>query len=294
MGCLLTWRTPPTDSDWENTEIYRSNTETGTYILQGTVAVSDTSFYDCDGQSTSWYKIRFTSTTGACTESDYSDPIQGSVRYLYANPTDVARRVGLDIDDLPKDLTYNDLYKYIADISRSIDKLTNNLYGRTETFEYRHSSKYMNISKSFDLPYRNVTDLSVFFKNSIESETFDEINYGYDYDYKPESGRIFLYRYPTLQPRMIRDIKVTGTYGQSTIPDEIRQLAEILSGIKIFVYLTGGSFDDVTAYTLGEYSESLGEPYTNLRATITMLEEEKRRLMELTGISTKKTTMRLA
>lgn len=294
MGVQLTWDNPPADSSWENTEIHRSTSESGTYTLVDTQTITDTSYYDCSGDSSSWYKIRFITSTGSCTESDFSDPIQGDIRFLYADPTAVARVGGLNISDLPKDITVSDLYRWIGDVSRNIDNLTENLFGRTETFETFHSSKYLNVSKTFDIGKKNITNEEISFRNSISAATFTAINFGFDYDIVPESGRVYLYRFPVITPRRIRDIKVTGTYGQLTIPDNVRQLTEVLSAIRIFVHLTGGSFDDVTSYTLGEYSESLGEPFTNLRETIKMLEVEKKRLMQLTGISTVKTQMRLA
>ena len=64
--------------------------------------------------------------------------------------------------------------------------------------------------------------------------------------------------------------------------------------MRIFVHITGGTYNDVTSYSLGEYSEALGEPYINLRETITILQNDLQRILDLTGISTKKTRMRLA
>lgn len=294
MGVQLTWDNPPADSSWENTEVHRSASELGTYTLVDSVVITDTSFYDCSGITSSWYKIRFTATTGSCTESEFSDVMQGSLRYLYANPTDVARVGGLNISNLPKDITINDIYKWIGDISRNIDDLNENVYGRTDSFSFIGDSQYLDVGKSIKIPYRNVSDYTVSFLNSVTEQTFTEINEGFDYQVKPEIGRFYLYLFPTVSPRRIQDIKIIGTYGQLTIPDAIKQLTEVLSAIRIFVHLTGGSFDDVTSYQLGEYSESLGEPYTNLNATVRMLEVEKQRLMHMTGIAIKKTRMRLA
>lgn len=295
MGVLLTWENPPADSNWENTEIHRATSEEGVYSLVDSVEISDTSFYDCAGDTGSWYKIRFTATSGTCTESEFSDAIQGDVRFLYANPTDVARVGGLNIDNLPKDLTVNDLYRWIGDVSRSIDNVNENVYGRTDTFEYIGSSLYLDVGKTVKIPHRNIaTGEVVQFKNSVTEDTFSTLTQGFDYQVKRDIGRFYLYTFPSVQPRRIEDIKITGTYGQTDIPDEIRQLCEVVSAIRIFVHLTGGSFDDVTSYQLGEYSESLGEPFTNLREAVKMLEVEKVRLMKATGTTIKKSRMRLA
>lgn len=295
MGVLLTWENSPADSDWENTEIHRSTSEGGSYSLVDTVPVDDTSFYDCDGDTGSWYKIRFISSTGSCSESDFSDAIQGDVKFLYANPTDVARVGGLNINDLPKDLTYNDIYKWIGDVSRNLDDVNEMVYGRTETFEWIGSSLYLDVGKTVKIPHREIaTGEVVQFKNSVTEDTFSTLTEGFDYQIKRDIGRFYLYTFPSVQPRRIEDIKITGTYGMTTVPDAIKQLTEILAAIRIFVHLTGGSFDDVTAYQLGEYQESLGEPFTNLRETVKMLEVEKERLLKETGYTLKKTRMRLA
>lgn len=295
MGVLLTWENPPADSNWENTEIHRATSEQGVYSLVDTVVIADTSYYDCAGLTSSWYKIRFISTSGMCSESEFSDAIQGDVRFLYANPTDVARVGGLNINNLPKDITVNDLYKWIGDVSRSLDNVNENVYGRTEPFEFIGSSLYLDVGKTVKIPYRNIaTGEVVQFKNSVTEDTFSTLTEGFDYQIKRDIGRFYLYTFPSVQPRRIEDIKITGTYGQTDVPDAIRQLCEIVSAIRIFVHLTGGSFDDVTSYQLGEYSESLGEPFTNLNATVRMLEVEKVRLMKMTGTTTVKSRMRLA
>ncbi len=294
MGVQLTWQSPPADSDWESTEIHRSTSESGTYSLIETQALPDTSFYDCDGLSTSWYKVRFISTTGSCSESDYSDAIQGVTRKLYADPTGVLQTAGLTLDTLPSSITVNTIYNWIYDISRNIDKLNGTIYGRIEAFEeYLTSSKYLDIKRQLKLPYKPVSDVVVQFRTSIDDTTYTTLNEFYDYEVDANKGRIHLYRYPLIAMRTINDIKVNGNYGQLTIPIEIRQLIEILTSIKIFVHVTGGTYNDVTSYTLGEFTESLGEPYVNLREGIKILENDKRRLMQQTGISDKKIDMRL-
>ena len=88
-----------------------------------------------------------------------------------------------------------------------------------------------------------------------------------------------------MTPYNYNDIRISGTYGQTDIPTAIEQLTKYITAIRIFVHITGGSYNDVTSWSLGEYNESLGEPYTNLRATIVMLETEIKKLRERTGIT---------
>ncbi len=293
MGNQITWNAQPSDSDWEKTAIYRSSSENGDYTLIKSQDLPDTSYYDCDGETGSWYKIKFTTTIGNCSESDFSEAIQGISRIIYADPIGVLQTAGLTTETLPDSITINTIYNWIYDISRNIDEMNNTVYGRIEAFpEHISGSRHLDNGKTLKLPYRPVSDLVIEYRQSITEDTWITLNEFFDYEVIPEKGRIYLYRFPLILYRNVRDIKVNGNYGQLTIPNNIRQLVEILASIKIFVHITGGTYNDVTSYSLGPYNESLGEPYINLRETIKILENDKKRLMQETGISDKKINLR--
>ena len=78
----------------------------------------------------------------------------------------------------------------------------------------------------------------------------------------------------------LRDLKIRYTYGQATVPSVVRDFAACLAGLRALVFMIGGSYDDVTNYSVPEFSASKGEPYTNLRATII---EMQKRLYGWTG-----------
>jgi len=291
MGNLIIWQESPADSTWTKTEIYRASTSNGTYSKIATLDISYVSgftYYDQNGESTSYYKIRFTNDDATQT-TDYSSPVQGKQRYLYTDPKEVLRISGLIPETLPNTIDNNTLYDWIYDVSKNVDKLSKQVYGRTEAFEEIQSSRYLNSKQNLLLDHKNVSDVSVYFRTDIAPDETGEYTWvkkreGYDYQIFPE-GRIKLFTWPIVQqPYNYRDIKIVGTYGQLTIPPEIEQLTKYLVAIRIFVHLTGGSYNDVTAWSLGEYNESLGEPYTNLRATIVMLENEIKRIKKQTGI----------
>jgi len=293
MGVLLFWDEKPTDSEFDNTEIHRADSEGGSYSLIKTITdITDVTYYDEDGDTTKWYKIRF-KNVATSTFSAFSSEMQGNAAHLYTNPDDVLEAIGLDKTSLPAQLTLNTIYNYVWDASRNIDELMKTVYGRTETFTHMQSSQYLNVGNIILLPYKNVSDIVVSFKDSIESETFTTINDAFDYEVMSEPGRIKLYRRALLSPRVYEDIKVTGSYGDSTIPDKIKQYTKILAGIRAIVHITGGSFDDITAYTIGEYQVSLGEPFTNLRETMKMLEAEKKTLLEMTGMAKRQSGVRM-
>lgn len=298
MGNLLLWDESPSDSDWTKTEVYRADTEEGSYSKIITMSVSDFTYYDSSGESGDYYKIRFTNDE-ATEVTDYSDATQGAVRYLYTDPKDVMRAAGLTEATLPDSITTNDIYDWIYDVSKNLDKATKKVYGRTETFQEIHDSKYTSVRHNLILEHKGISDVTVEFRLNITPDESGEYNWsekseGFDYQVIPR-GRIKLFTYPAVQtPYNYQDIRVSGTYGQTDIPTPIEQLCKYLSAIRIFVHITGGSYNDVTSWSLGEYNEALGEPYTNLRETVKMLKVEIDRLIEETGVSTKLINLRYA
>ena len=75
-------------------------------------------------------------------------------------------------------------------------------------------------------------------------------------------------------PSGTKNIKVRYNVGMASVPYNVRDLTANLAALQALVKLIGGSFDDVTAYTIPEMSISKGEPYTNMRAAI--IEIQKR------------------
>ena len=77
MGVLIVGDKPPATSAYNQWKVYRSTTKTGTYSLIATQAITDMTYYDEDGTSSSWYKISYYDSTGDTNESALSDPIMG-------------------------------------------------------------------------------------------------------------------------------------------------------------------------------------------------------------------------
>jgi len=89
MGIILRWTLPDSaEATYDKTYIYRSTTETGTYTEITNQDITDNTYFDIDGSSSSWYKVRFYDTTET-TWSLYSDPIQGGKFNGYCKIEDV-------------------------------------------------------------------------------------------------------------------------------------------------------------------------------------------------------------
>ena len=292
------WEESPSDSTWTKTEVYKASTEEGSYSLITTLAILDFTYYDSAGISTDFYKIRFTNDD-LSEATDYSDAIQGANRYLYTDPKDVLRSAGLTIETLPDSITTNDIYDWIYDVSKNLDTATMKVYGRRETFEEIQDSRTLNVRQNILLEHKGISDITLSYRTNITPDedgnyTWTEKREGFDYQTFPK-GRIKLFTWPTIRtPYNYQDIKIEGTYGESTIPTAIEQFCKYLTAIRIFIHITGGSYNDVTSWSLGEYNESLGEPYTNLRATIDMLTKEIGRLKLQLGVTDQMQNMRYA
>jgi len=295
MGVLLLWRRPEADSSWDYTDIYRSDSESGTYTLIQSNSISDISYYDDEGTSSNWYKIKFRKSDGS--ESEFSDAMEGNIKNLYCNPEDAVRQAGLDPDDLPDPLTMNDVYEMVYDVSRTIDDFRKTVYGRQETFSNDlYSSRYIDLQGHLNLERRNIVDDDTF-KIEFKSGTSDWVEKQpyYDYDVDFPKGRVHFYVQFILAMRSYNNIRVSGTYGDLTIPDTVKKIAKYLGAIKILVYLTNGSFDNVSTFSMGSANWSIGQAYVNLKEAWDMSKMELDREMKAAGWGDgKKKRMRIA
>lgn len=80
-----------------------------------------------------------------------------------------------------------------------------------------------------------------------------------------------------------KKVKIVYTYGTSSVPRIVKNLSAAIAAIMLFVNMTGGSYDEITSYTLGPKSVSVGEPYMNMRAAIERLEQMRDRLLNEIG-----------
>lgn len=104
MPTLLQWYGPEYGTSWNQTKIYRSATETGTYSLIATVSpITTTSYHDLTGDSGSWYKISFYDSVNVI-EGPLSLPFYAaSAATLYCTPTEVRKFMQFASTDFPND-----------------------------------------------------------------------------------------------------------------------------------------------------------------------------------------------
>jgi len=78
MSSYIQWQKPMIAESWTHTQVWRSATIDGVYTQIGSnVAIATSYYFDIDGTSTHYYKIRFFDSS-ASVYSSYSDPIVGT------------------------------------------------------------------------------------------------------------------------------------------------------------------------------------------------------------------------
>jgi hypothetical protein len=76
-GVIITWERV-IDFDLVGYNIYRSNLPTGVYIKVNSGAVHELKYFDSEGNSNSWYKIKSVDTSG--NESRATTPVPVKMR----------------------------------------------------------------------------------------------------------------------------------------------------------------------------------------------------------------------
>lgn len=94
------------------------------------------------------------------------------------------------------------------------------------------------------------------FKSTEPQQVVIQYTYGYDYDFS------------------------AGNIANNPKAYVIRKLCALTAGISSLVAQIGGTYDDVTSYSLPEFTASKGEPYTNIREALTRLDNQYKRLIE--------------
>jgi len=93
MAVIVRWQVPSavsSECEYDYAYVYRATTEDGDYDVENPIAtqvITDNTYCDEDGSSTSWYKIRFKNETSG-NFSAYSDAMQGGTFIGYCSVAD--------------------------------------------------------------------------------------------------------------------------------------------------------------------------------------------------------------
>lgn len=84
-------------------------------------------------------------------------------------------------------------------------------------------------------------------------------------------------------PDGTENVRVDYTSGMTSTPEYITELSIIIATIQAVVALSGGSFDELTAFTLGSKSFTVGEQYVNLERTLLELKGRMSEILKMVG-----------
>jgi len=78
-------------------------------------------------------------------------------------------------------------------------------------------------------------------------------------------------------------VKCTYTYGYSSVPVVVRDLATCLAGIRCWIRFLGGCYNRLNSYSIPQQSVNKGDFYARGKQNIDMLKEEADRLLDRIG-----------
>lgn len=238
MGVFLNLASASPESAWTSIKIYRSTTSTGMFTLIDTVLVTDLTYYDVDGTSTSWYKVAYYDSVAEITSSQ-SSAIQVRTSY-YTNPSLVQNF--LQRSTSFSDSTIPDLHtvmEWIFEAEDDIDNTTKHSWRETGVVDEMHTIDHLTQTgglwsrgRAVTLKHRMIKTLDTtkgdkievwdgstwidFVANRVEGRAND---YWMDYT----NGilvinSLFDYSYA-------RGVRATYRYGESNVPKDLQRVA---------------------------------------------------------------------
>ena len=222
-------------------------------------------------------------TTDLVISTDYSIvKDSGAILLTSAGKTKVnAKVIYIDYTYSPKQ-SDTVLATYIPGASREAEKLTNDYYGSEQTsIEYfdGHDSGYPHTDRpfgeqidpihEFELSKKSITGITTveFLDNVGDVDTTVDS----DYISYSDNGRVILTA--NTPPNGKRNIKITFTHGEDAVPALIQELSALIAGKMALVNISGGSYKDISTYSLGRKSFSIGQIYVNIDNSIKQMQK---------------------
>jgi len=187
------------------------------------------------------------------------------------------------------------LASYLAAATREVEVITGNYWG-TDTSDIQYFDGYDSGYPQTDRPYgeqieiypeytlkykgvKSITSIEFLDRQAGVDRTLDADEYRLateevDNDY--QDSRLLV---NTTIPNGKANIKVTFVHGYDEIPKIAEELACYVGAKMALVNISGGSYKDVSTYTLGRKTFSIGQIYVNIRESIDQVET---RIQDLT------------
>lgn len=220
-----------------------------------------------------------------------------SVRYAGADNTtaysNIRNRIGLTSSDISDDVLNECLEYAETEIDKTAGRRFDSGNSVTEYFSGSKKDIMGNDSMTIILSYCPVQSITQFIKvdssgstdttytNLTSAQIAAGTYYTSEYWIDPAIGRI-TFTSQTFSAGFM-NFKIAYTYGQSTVPVEVKALSICLSGIRAWLYFLGGNYDQLNSYSLPEQSYNKGDFSQRGKAVIDQLTEEAERLWKIIG-----------
>ena len=240
MGIFLNLTPPAIESTWDKIKIYRSTSESGTFTLLATVDVTNLTYYDISGTSTSWYKISYynSSTIG---ESALTSAIRVSAT-TYTHPQYVQDYLQLDsaFSDSTKP-SLRTIMNWIFWAEQYVNSqclhswkeeiVTEELHNLPDKPFYDYTKRWWELP--IKLFHRKIKDFDTTKGDKLEfwdgawTDWVTTKTEGREDDFWVDYATGFIYLRTTYLTKGIKRIRVTYRYGEDTVPDDIQMMATL-------------------------------------------------------------------
>lgn len=235
MGNFLSVDAPAPESSWDYVKIYRATSEEGSYTEIVEQAIANLTYYDEDGTTTSWYKIKYYKSSDE-TYSSFSDPIQARANY-YTTPKKVKKYLQLtnDFSDSTKP-SLNTIMDWIFEAEDEVDGECKHAFRETtvtnEYHDYPYHFTYLWGFIPIYLNNRKIKTLDTdegdkieLFDGSSWIDYVTEKTEGRNDDFWMDYNNGILYVRKGYMIIRRKAIRLTYRFGEDTIPNDIKKVA---------------------------------------------------------------------
>ena len=171
----------------------------------------------------------------------------------------------------------------------TVDRNWTTVPNNTTTYEIFHCATIPYVHATTDGDGQVTMYLDEFPLINLESLNIaaTTITPSYVYQYKDE-GQLTLKssaEYTNFDASNRQSINVNYWYGvkneyTNDVPHLVRKYVAIVATLMTLMHQIGGTYDDVTSFSIGPMQGSLGEPYTNIRENVLKLTLERDRILK--------------
>jgi hypothetical protein len=228
--------------------------------------------------------------------------------FYYTDIAKVYAKTGLSITEV--DFTSGSnadlIYEAEAELEAVTGKKWTNANSITEYFDGQNkdilgtSGQYSRMIVLRNYPIQSITSLQILNSDQSVNKSYAALSAAsitagtyYTVDYTLDtstdnitntiipSGRINLIS--DIFPTGVKNIKVVYTYGYSTVPILIQNLASCMVGIRAWVRFAGGSYNFINSYSIPQQSVNKGDIYERAEKNVLRLTDEANRILDQVG-----------